>query len=435
MQRFSEGAQYQCHVFRDPKQALDYFSSNSIDLIISDLRMPGMTGMELLSAVKQQDSEIPFIIITGYADVDNAIEALRLGATDFLKKPFDMDELRVQVEKTLVHTALVKENRVLKRQLKSQHQRYTMLGQSAAMQEVYSIITKLADIRCNVIIEGESGTGKELAARAIHEQGQFSDQPFIVIDCGALTDTLLESELFGHEKGAFTGAVKARHGLLEEASGGTVFLDEIGNISDAMQVKLLRVVQEGQVTRVGGVKPVDIDVRFIVATNQDLERRVAEGSFRHDLFHRLNVVKFRMPALRDRKDDIPSLVQIFVERFAKQYQRESKGFDVESMQQIMSHDWPGNVRELQNLVERSVALADGPILHLDGISRIAPAESGIDADLPDLQELERRYILKVLENFHGNRESTANVLGINKSTLWRKLQQYLPASEQGAEED
>ena len=426
MQRFSEGAAYECQVFQDPQVALDYFNQHGAELIISDLRMPGMTGMQLCEAVRKKDSEVPFIIVTGYAEVDNAIEALRLGASDFIKKPFDMDELRLQIERTLQHRELLKENRLLRRQLSDERQRYGMVGQSEAMQQVYAVINKIADIRCNVIIEGESGTGKELVARAIHYQGQYADKPFIVIDCGALSDTLLESELFGHEKGAFTGAVKAKAGLLEEASGGTVFLDEIGNISDAMQIKLLRVIQEQQVTRVGGLKPTDIDVRFIVATNQDLERRVSEGSFRHDLYHRLNVVSLHMPALCERRDDIPMLVDHFIKRYTEQYQRNVTGFDATAMQQLMQHDWPGNIRELQNLVERHVALADEPVMLLQGLRTIRPevSEDELAGDLPNLEELERRYILKVLSNFDGNREATAEILGINKSTLYRKLQNY-----------
>lgn len=435
MQRFSEGASYECKVFQDPRKAHEYFTRHRVDLVISDLRMPGMSGMELLRAVRQVDSQIPFIIITGYADVDNAIEAMRLGASDFIKKPFDMDELRLQIEKTLQHQALVNENRLLKRQLSDEQNRFGMVGHSAAIHKVFAIIEKVADIRCNVIIEGESGTGKELAARAIHQQGQFADKPFIVIDCGALTDTLLESELFGHEKGAFTGAVSSRAGLLETASGGTVFLDEIGNISDNMQIKLLRVVQEQQITRVGGVRPIDIDVRFIVATNQDLEARVAAGSFRHDLYHRLNVVKLRMPPLRERRDDIPLLVQSFIARFNKQYQREVTGFDSGSMQKMLAYDWPGNIRELQNLIERHIALADSPVLHVEELSGVrVGGQAGLallDADLPTLAELERRYIHKLLSQFQGNREQIATTLGINKSTLWRKLQQYRDEDDSG----
>ena len=441
MRRFSAGAPYQCEVFQDPVLALNYFREQGAQLIISDLRMPNMTGIELLRAVRELNPETPFIIITGYAEVENAIEAMRLGASDFIKKPFDMDELRLQIERTLRLEALAQENRLLKRQIKDEQTRFGMVGHSKTIQPVYSVITKVADIRCNVIIEGESGTGKELVARAIHTQGQYADKPFVVIDCGALTDTLLESELFGHEKGAFTGAVKSKPGLLESATGGTVFLDEIGNISDAMQVKLLRVVQEQQITRVGGIRPIKIDVRFIVATNQDLEARAAAGTFRHDLYHRLNVVKIHMPSLRERRDDIPLMLNHFITHFSRQYQRPIHGFDAESMQQLLQHDWPGNVRELQNLVERHVALAEGPVLHLQGLGQLkAPTAvanhlTTIDTDLPKLEELEKRYILKVLTHFQNNREKTAAQLGINKSTLWRKLQQYhaVPEGEEDTE--
>jgi len=423
MLRFSEGAAYDCVVFQDPTEALAHFRASGADLVVSDLRMPAMDGTALLGEIRRLDADTPFVIVTGYANVDDAIEAMRLGATDFIKKPFDMDELRVLIERTLERRALVRENRLLRRQLSDERTRFDMVGHSAAMQEVYGVIEKIADIRCNVIVEGESGTGKELAARAIHHHSQFAERPFIVIDCGALTDTLLESELFGHEKGAFTGAVQAKQGLLEAASGGTVFLDEIGNISDNMQTKLMRVVQEQQVTPVGGLKARAIDVRFIVATNRDLEELIREGRFRHDLYHRLNVVKLRMPPLRERRDDVPLLVNHFVERFATQYRRDVTGFDAATMQRLVEYDWPGNVRELANLVERHVALADAQVMHLDALPSRTAGDT-LDADLPPLQELERRYILKLLERFGGNRERTAATLGINKSTLWRKLQSY-----------
>ena len=431
MLRFSESAAFTCKVFQDPSHALSEFKQHGADLIVSDLRMPGMSGTKLLQAVRAINDSVPFIIITGYANIDDAIEALRLGANDFIKKPFDMDELQVLIGKTLGHRALVEENRLLKRQLSDERQRFGMVGHAAAMQTIYHTIEKIADIRCNVIIEGESGTGKELAARAIHYQSQYAEQPFVVIDCGALTETLLESELFGHEKGAFTGAHKAKQGLLQAASGGTVFLDEIGNISDAMQIKLLRVIQEQQITPVGGLEPISIDVRFIVATNRNLEELILKGQFRADLYHRLNVVKITMPPLRERRDDIPLLVQHFVEHYARHYHREVTGFDADSMQLLLEHDWPGNVRELQNLVERHVALADGPLMHLEAITSLRGQEH-IDSDLPTLAELERRYIQKVLNLFNQSREKTAETLGINKSTLWRKLQSYKnqPPSEE-----
>ena len=423
MMRFSEEADFDCQVFQDPGEALEFFKHHPVELIVSDLRMPNMSGNELLQAVREEDATIPFIIITGYANVDNAIEAMRHGATDFIKKPYDMDELQLLIERNLKLDALRQENMLLKRQLSDERNRFGMVGHADAMLEIYKIISKIADIRCNVIIEGESGTGKELAARAIHYQSEYADKPFVVIDCGALTDTLLESELFGHEKGAFTGAHQSKRGLLEVASEGTIFLDEIGNISDAMQIKLMRAIQEQQVTRVGGLQPVPIDVRFIVATNQDIEQLVSEGRFRHDLYHRLNVVKLTMPPLRERRDDIPLLVQYFIDHYTNLYHREVKGFDHASMEKLMQHDWPGNVRELQNLIERTIALADEPVLHLDDISSIRSG-GGIDSDFPSLAELEKRYIYKVLDRFNGSREKTAETLKINKSTLWRKLQNY-----------
>jgi DNA-binding NtrC family response regulator len=428
MLRFSEDADYECKVFQDPQIALDYFNENSAAMVITDLRMPGMDGLELLRKLKEIEPDLAVIVMTAYSTVDDAIEAMRLGAADFIKKPYDMDELRLLIEKTLQQQRLTEENRLLKRQLSDERQRFGMLGQSQVMHDVFSIIEKIADIRCNVIIEGETGSGKELAARAIHYQSQSADKPFIVIDCGSLTDTLLESELFGHEKGAFTGAVQRKIGLLEEASGGTVFLDEICNISDAMQTKLLRVVQEQKIMRVGGNRLFDIDVRFVVATNRNLDEMVRKQEFRHDLYHRLNVVNIHMPALRERREDIPLLIQYFIERFAERFHRQIDGFDADSMQRLCEYDWPGNVRELSNLVERHVALASQPVLRLEDLPETAVTEekpeNHLEADMPTLEELERRYILKVLAHFDGNREKTADALGINKSTLWRRLQQY-----------
>jgi len=423
MLRFIDEKKYRCEVFKNPDHAMEFINVNQVDLVITDLRMPGLTGMELLAEVKNLNADIPVIMMTAFSTVDNAIEALRLGAADFIKKPYDMDELLVLIDKTLKHHQLETENLLLKRQLSDEKHRYGMLGQSEAMQKVYATIEKIADIRCNVILEGESGCGKELAARAIHYQSSVADRPFIVIDCGSLTDSLLESELFGHEKGAFTGAAQSKPGLLEMASGGTVFLDEICNISDAMQTKLMRVVQEQTVQRVGGIKPVQIDVRFVVATNRNLEEMVAQNKFRHDLYHRFNVVNLRMPSLRERREDIPELVQHFVNHFADRFNREVKGFDAKSMQELCEYEWPGNVRELRNLVERHVALAEGEILTLEALPTLSRGDS-IDADLPTLEELDKRYILKLLEKFSGNREKTAETLGINKSTLWRRLQQY-----------
>jgi len=431
--RFARSENLAVHTFRNPMDALNYLADHPADLVISDLKMPDMSGLELLRNVKARHPALPFVMITGYSTLDDAIEALRLGAADFIKKPYEPEAL-IELSREIIDRS--QDNKTDSTPPAPKRVEQDMLGSSPAIMMVYRIIEKIADVRINVMIEGESGSGKELAARAVHMLSDYADKPFIVIDCGALTDTLLESELFGHEKGAFTGATATKPGLLEVASGGTVFLDEIGNISDNMQVKLLRVIQEQQVTRVGGVKPIDIDVRFIVASNRSLAKMVEAGEFRHDLYHRLNVVRIRMPALRERREDIPDLANHFVETFAKRYQREVTGFEPKTIQQLVNYHWPGNVRELKNLVERLVALADAPLLSLEqplGIDQenlggLAPpgATGGdaIDYDLPTLDILERRYIEKVLALQDGNREKTARILGINKSTLWRKLQSY-----------
>jgi len=432
MLRFCEDTEFGCRVFTKPTQALEFFIENGADMVITDLCMPNMTGIELLTNIRQHDTKVPVIITTAYSTVDDAIEALRLGAADFIKKPFDMDELMLMIEKTLEQSRLKQENKLLKRQLKEAKQVQNMVGESPAMKDVYNTINKVSAIRCNVIIEGESGTGKELAARAIHENSAECDKPFIVIDCGALSDTLLESELFGHEKGAFTGAASTKQGLLEVASGGSVFLDEICNISDNMQVKLMRVVQEQQVTRVGGVQPIDIDLRFIVATNKNLEEMVAKGLFRHDLYHRLNVIKLVIPALRQHREDIPLLCKQFIHEFNQRYQRQAKNFDANSMKLLCDYHWPGNIRELRNTVERAIVLSNGEQLEVKPVDELAAKSMGtktIDADFPTIEELERRYLFKVLDFYAGNREKTADTLGINKSTLWRKLQTYQVDSE------
>ncbi|MCL7751201.1 sigma-54 dependent transcriptional regulator [Guyparkeria hydrothermalis] len=411
------------HGFQSVEAAQTWLADNPVDLVISDLKMPGMNGLEFLEWLRGEWPELPVILITGYSTIDNAIQALRLGASDFVKKPYDPEEL-IELARRLLHEGPAEPPPAVAAGERA------MLGQSRAIEAVYHIIDKIRDVRINVMIEGESGSGKELAARATHERSDFAGTPYIVIDCGALTDTLLENELFGHEKGAFTGANTAKPGLLEVASGGTVFLDEIGNISDAMQVKLLRVVQEQEITRVGGVQTIPIDVRFIVASNRNLAEMVKAGEFRHDLYHRLNVVRLQMPPLRERREDIPVLAQHFIDEFAGRFRRPAKRLTERAERAILDYPWPGNVRELKNAIERAVALSDSEEIDLDLAGEdTAPAAgdtgaSAIDADHPTLEELERRYIEKTLDYAQGNREKTANILGINKSTLWRKLQNY-----------
>lgn len=427
--RFVRDKDYTLHVFKKPLEALQHIRDHGSDLVITDLSMPDMSGLELLESIRQTDIELPIIMITGFSTEDNAIRALRLGATDFIKKPYDAETLLQQVDDVLQQSATRKEKKQQRPALKDQQDQFGMIGHSPVLNKIYDIIDKISDIRCNVIIEGESGTGKELVAHALHNHSEFADQPFIVIDCGSLTDTLLESELFGHEKGAFTGASHLKQGLLEVANGGTIFLDEICNISDSMQMKLMRAVQAQTITRVGGINPVQIDVRFVVATNRNIEEMIEAGQFRHDLYHRLNVVKINMPPLREREQDLELLIEHFINEFKQRYQRDITGFDAASMQQLKSYQWPGNIRELRNLVERSIALADGPVLSVDQHLHHANNDNRIDADSPTLEELEKRYILGTLNKFNGNREQTASLLGINKSTLWRKLQSWQADNE------
>ena len=422
--RFVRDKDYTLHVFKKPLEALQHIREQGSDLVITDLSMPGMSGLELLESIRQTDIELPIIMITGFSTEDNAIRALRLGATDFIKKPYDVETLLQQVDDVLQQSATRKEKKLQRPGLKDKQDQFGMIGHSPALNKIYDIIDKISDIRCNVIIEGESGTGKELVAHALHNHSEFAEQPFIVIDCGSLTDTLLESELFGHEKGAFTGASHMKQGLLEVASGGTIFLDEICNISDSMQMKLMRAVQAQTITRVGGINPIEIDVRFVVATNRNIEEMIEAGQFRHDLYHRLNVVKINMPPLREREQDLELLIEHFINEFKQRYQRNITGFDAASMDKLKSYKWPGNIRELRNLVERSIALADSPVLSVDQQLYQADNDNRIDADSPTLEELEKRYILNTLDKFNGNREQTASLLGINKSTLWRKLQSW-----------
>ncbi|KPV40409.1 histidine kinase [Thiohalorhabdus denitrificans] len=447
-ERFCEDRAYAGTVLDSAEKAVARFRQEPFDLVVTDLRMPGMDGLAFVRALKEHDPEVAVLVVTGYSSVENAVESIKAGALDFIKKPFDLDELGIQIEQALQQVRLVRENSLLKRRLRDEQADFGMVGSSPAMEPVFERIRKVADIPCNVLITGESGTGKELVARALHDAGERAEQPFVVIDCGALTDTLLESELFGHEKGAFTGANARKRGLLESAQGGTVFLDEICNISDAMQMKLLRVLQEQQVTRVGGVQPQSIDARFVVATNRDLAAMVEAGEFRHDLYHRLNVVGIELPPLRRRTEDIPALTRFFVQEVRDRYGRQVEGFTAEALGRLTALPWPGNLRELRNLVERCVVLADSPWIGPDLVDQLieqseteapSPEPAGTGAGDPDegadlplmasLEEVERRHILRVLEAVDGHREQAARILGVNKTTLWRKLKRFAPGEK------
>lgn len=425
MQRHCNGTDFNCSVFQSANQCLEKFSQDGADLVVTDLRMPEMNGFDLLNELRQIDPEIPVLVMTGYSSVENAVEAMKRGANDFIKKPFDFQELRLTIERTIKAQKLRNENTLLKKQIRQTQHQFGMIGESAAMRTLFNTIEKVAEVSCNVIITGESGVGKELVAHALHDYSPRRDAPFVVIDCGSLTETLLESELFGHEKGSFTGASQRKHGLMETASGGTLFLDEISNISDTMQIKLMRAIEDQKITRVGGTNSMPIDIRIVVATNRDLEAMVGEGQFRHDFYHRLNVVNIRVPSLAEKRDDIPALVEHFVEEFTNRYSREVQGFGVVSMRQLCEANWPGNVRQLRNTVERCVILADGPVLKwehegTDSNQRNNPAVFP-DKDFVSLDELEQAYITHVLKHMGGKKTQAAKMLGIDKTTLWRKL--------------
>lgn len=434
MQRNCDNAQYECEVFQNAQKCLETFSNDGADLIITDLRMPGMNGFDLLSQLRDIDQDVPILVMTGYSSVENAVEAMKRGASDFIKKPFDFSELRLLMERALKNAKLRNENKLLKRQLGQKQNRYGMLGDAPVMKTLFNTIEKVAEVSCSAIITGESGTGKELIARALHEHSPRKDAPFVAVDCGALSETLLESELFGHEKGAFTGATQRKHGLMEQADGGTLFLDEICNITDVMQVKLMRAIEENKITRVGGTAVIPINIRIIAASNRNLDKMVEDGLLRHDFYHRLNVVNIHAPPLISRREDIPALIKQFVTEFNERYNREIQGFDTDSLQRLCEADWPGNVRELRNTIERCVILTDGPILHWEGDKATANNKETLpvvfsEKEFFSLTKLEQEYINHVLKCFDGKKNKAAQILGIDKTTLWRKLRRYDNDSE------
>jgi DNA-binding NtrC family response regulator len=436
MKRNCDTVNYNCSVFQSATECLAEFENNGADVVVTDLRMPGMTGFELLSKLREVDQDVPVLVMTGYSSVENAVEAMKRGASDFIKKPFDFAELRLLMERTLKNNRLQNENRLLKKQIGQKRNRFGMIGDTSVMKTLFTIIEKVAEVNCSAIITGESGTGKELVARALHDYSPRKDAPFVAVDCGALTTTLLESELFGHEKGAFTGATQRKHGLMEQANGGTLFLDEICNITDTMQIKLMRTIEEGQITRVGGNTSTPVDVRIIVASNRDLEKMVEQGELRHDFYHRLNVVNIHVPPLAERREDIPALVEHFVEDFKVRYKRNIQGFDSQSLRNLCEASWPGNVRELRNTIERCVILAEQPVLQW--LTQEKSDSETLDDENPvmfsedeffSLTELEQQYINHVLKCFNGKKTKAAEILGIDKTTLWRKLRRYESDSE------
>ncbi|MCO6511936.1 MAG: sigma-54-dependent Fis family transcriptional regulator [Aridibacter famidurans] len=412
------------------ESALELFAGDGVSVTITDIKMSGMDGLELLDSLKAVDENALVIIMTAYSSVDSAVAALRKGAYDYVTKPFVNEDLIQTVRNAIRMRELFSENRVLRRELDRSYSFSEIIGNSEALQSVFRIVEKVADSNANVLIQGESGTGKELVARALHRRGSRSDKPFLAVNCGALPETLLESELFGHRKGSFTGATADKKGLFRSADGGTLFLDEIGEMPQPLQVKLLRAVQEQEVTPIGASEPVSFDVRIIAATNKDLEREVSEKRFREDLFYRLNVVEINVPPLRERREDIPLLAKHFASRTAREQNAGEKPLTKEAMAALVNHNWRGNVRELMNAIERAYLLSSGEI----DLESLPPrirngAKGGFEIRDPDgirptLEEIERRYILETLQAVKNDKTSAAEILGIDLSTLYRKLKKY-----------
>ncbi|NLX25893.1 MAG: sigma-54-dependent Fis family transcriptional regulator [Lentisphaerae bacterium] len=409
--------------------ALTILSERSVDVLLSDVRMPGMDGITLMQRALANQPELTCIILTAYGDVDLAVEAMKQGATDFMIKPINLDKLELVLARVLKARRIELENAQLRVQLDDKYGLENIIGRSPAMQEVFDTIRQVAASRATVLIQGESGTGKELVAKAIHQLSPRSKGPFVAVHCAALSENILESELFGHEKGAFTGAMERRIGRFEKADGGSLFLDEISEIDPSVQVKILRALEERQIERVGGDTPVDVDTRLIAATNRDLKGMVEKGEFREDLFYRLYVVVVTLPPLRERQDDILLLLNHYLAVFNEENKKQINGFTPAAYEILSSYRWPGNIRELRNLVERMVVLARGSILDVQDIpAPVREQVSGggevrIDADLT-VDEMEKRMIIQTLEKTKGNRTRAAEKLGISRRTLHRKLNQY-----------
>jgi len=414
----------------DGEDALQLMQSFAPAAVLADVRMPRMDGITLLKRAREQGSDAVFVMMTAYASVEAAVEAMRAGAENYLVKPLDVNAVLVVLEKALEKLRLQRDTQNLRERVRERYRFHNIVGDAPELQAVYEVVKRAAPTRATVLILGESGTGKELIAQALHEESPRRDQPFIKVNCAALSETLLESELFGHEKGAFTGAIGRKEGRFELADSGTLFLDEIGDISPALQIKLLRVLQQKEFERVGGVSTLKVDVRLVAATNRDLAAEVKSGKFREDLYYRLNVVAVTLPPLRNRKGDIPALVSHFVEKYGKAYGKEIRGLAPGTLNALLAHDWPGNVREIENVVERAVVLAKGPEMTADDLPPTLrgprPRERSPGALIPGatLYEIEREAILRTLDMVGGSTSRAAEILGISVRKIQYRLKEY-----------
>ena len=424
-----EGEGYNTYLAENGVKALEIIEKENIDIIITDLRMPEMTGEELLKHVTKEHKNIPVIILTGHGTIENAVQTMRDGAYDFMTKPLNLEHLFLIVKRALKNRELVLSNKALLEEVeKIRNNKLKVVGKSSAIKKVLETVQQIASTRASVLITGESGVGKEVVADLIHSISDRKDKPFIKVHCAALSDNLLESELFGHEKGAFTGAVAKKRGRFELAHKGTIFLDEIGEIKQSTQIKLLRVLQERTFERVGGEETVSVDVRILSATNKDLEKEVEKGNFREDLYYRLNVVKLDIPPLRDRKDDIPLLVATFLKDFSQENNKNIEGIDQKAQAALYNHNWKGNIRELRNCIESAVVMSRNSIISYDDLPVSVKNENSADhiniKTGITLDEVEKIVIQSTLSSLNGNKSKTADVLGIGRKTLHRKLNEY-----------
>ena len=423
---------YRVRLAAGGEEYLRLAAAEPFDMALVDLRMPDLDGLGVLKRLAMIQPDLPVVILTAFATIETAIEAVAAGASDYLSKPFRMEEIKIVVRRTLDARRLTRENLQFRQELKARYGFETLVGQSHQMAEIYKLVARVASLETTVLIQGETGTGKELVARAIHDASARAGRPFVVVDCAALPETLFESELFGHERGAFTGAFAARRGLLEMSAGGTCLLDEIGELTTPLQAKLLRTLQERTIRRVGGNDPIPVDVRVVAATNRDLRKLAAEGEFRDDLYYRLNVVTITVPPLRERSSDIPLLAQHFLETFAHRTERPVKRLAPEALALLAAYHWPGNVRELENVIERAVALSSSETLLPDDFPphlREASRAPRLPAAGMTLEEVKRWYLNKVLEEAGGNKLRAAELLGIDRRTLYRILERQATEDE------